>query len=152
MALDLIDAVIAQLESVPAVTTAFGDTWDQVTQTGVAKFYSDPVDQIDPPWCQITEIGETYEFMTRAQGGLVNFTSPGQMTFSIWAADRLQARQLGIVIYKALNDYPLAWPGDELMTFRMTSSHFVPTQSTGPGVPIMFNRVFIFEYMYSGSL
>lgn len=152
MPLDLVDAVIAQLESVPAVTTAFGDTWNQQAQTGVAKFFTDIVDQVALPWCRITEMGETYEYMTAAQGGAVNFTSPGQLMFSIIAADRLQARQLGFLCAKALDDYPLKWPGQSLMVFRIASSRFNPSPDVGPGVPIVFNRVFIFNYEYSGSL
>ncbi len=152
MPLDLIDAVIAQLEATPAVTTAFGDTWNQATQTGISKFFGDLVDQVSAPWCQITEIGEAYNFMTAQVGDLISYTSAGQMTFSIWAPDRLQARQLGFVVYKALNDSQLFWPAQGLMYFRMSSSSFQPQTSTGPGVPLMFNRVFLFEYMYSGSL
>jgi hypothetical protein len=151
--LDLVDAVIAQLESVPAVQNAFGDTWATLgPPNGVSKFFTDIADQVPPPWCVISEVGETYEFMTAQMGDLIAFTAPGQLTFSIWAPDRYQARQLGLVCYKALNDHPLVWPAQSLMQFRMMQSSFVPNTSTGPGVPIMFNRIFVFEYMYSGSL
>ena len=81
---DLIQAVIAQLEANSAIQTAFGDTWNQATQTGVAKFFADVVDQVPPPYCLIEEGGETYDFMTSDPA--INFTSPGQMSFRILRA------------------------------------------------------------------
>lgn len=153
---DLIQAVIEQLESSLMVQTAFGDTWNQATQTGVAKFFADVVDQVPPPYCLIEEGGETYEYMTHSgpTGQLAyNFTSPGQMSFRIFASDRGQARQLGFAIAQSLNDAPLAWPAGEEMLFRMTRSWFVPmTEPSGPNTAILFCRAFIFDYTYSASL
>lgn len=152
MPLDLVDAVIATLESNQQVTQAFGDTWNQSAQTGVAKFFGDVVDQVSLPWCQITEIGEQYDFMTAQAGNLISYLANGQMTFSIWAGTRFQARQLGVVVYKALNDARLQWPAQSLMNFRMISASFVPVTDITPGMPTGFNRVFLFGYDYSGSL
>ncbi len=152
MALDLIEAVIAQLESNSAVMTAFDSDWNQAAQTGTPKFFADLAEQVSSPWCVITEAGESYDFMTHTAGNVVNFTSPGQLIFSIFAGSRFQARQLGFVLAKCLNDAPLAWPLEELMVFRMSRSNFNPQSQTGPDIPIIFNRVFAFDYMYSGSL
>jgi hypothetical protein len=146
VALDLIDAVIATLESVPAVTTAFGYS------PGVVKLFSDIVDQVDLPYCQILETGEKYEFMTASLSKVFNFISPGSLLFSITAADRFQTRELGFVIGAALNDAQLHWPYDKLMYFRMSNSQFTPNSDTGPGVPVVFNRVFVFDYTYQGSI
>ena len=152
MANDLVDAVVELLEATPAVTTAFGDTWNQAAQTGVAKFFTDVVDQVPLPWCQIVELGETYDYMTIQDDGSIPFTSPGQMLFSVYAADRYQTRTLGMTIATALRDPTLIWPGTNLMMFRIQSSRFQPVnQQVGPGVPIVFNRIFIFDYMYSGD-
>ena len=152
MALDLIDAVIAHLEANTSLTTAFGDTWNSAIQTGVAKFFGDIVDQVALPYCQILEMGETYDYMTMAPGGSFSFTSPGQLMFSVTAADRYQTRELGFLIGKALNDAPLMWPGETLMLIRMSKSQFATNINTGPAVPVIFNRVFIFDYEYSGVL
>ncbi len=152
MPADLIDAVIAHLEGDQAVRSAFGDTWDQAAQTGVAKFFSDLVAQVDAPWCQIVEAGESYEYMTRAPGGVVNFTSPGTMLFSIHADSRVETRALGLVVAQSLEDANLQWEGQRLMEFRLIRSQFNPLPQSGPGVPVIFNRVFFFEYVYSGSL
>ncbi len=153
MPADLIDAVIAQLESDSNVTTAFGDTWNQVAQTGVAKFFTDMADQVDPPYAVFQELGESYDYMTRVIGGVVNYTAPGQMQCDIWAPDRYQARQLGQLVARSLDDAPLVWPAQQLMEFRLIRSSFIPNPAgSGVGVPIMFHRVFFFEFMYSGTL
>ena len=151
---DLIDAVVEALESDINVTGAFGDTWNQQLQTGVSKFFADISDQVPLPYCVIMEIGETYEYMTRASQDQVWFTSPGTMTFDIYASDRLETRQLGFVIGKSLNDNPLAWPvgGGETMVFRMSKSQFLGMQQIGPQAPITFRRLFTFDYMYQGAL
>lgn len=142
MTLDLIDAVIATLEMDVQVDAAFGSE----------KFWADYAPQVDPPYCVIQELGETYDYMTAVTGNIINYTSPGQMMFSIYAPGRYQTRQLGELIAKALNDAPLKWPQENTMIFRMVSSRFNPLPPTGPGVPTVFNRIFVFEYTYSGSL
>ncbi len=154
MASDLIDAVIGAIEAETAITEPFGDTWDQATQTGVAKFFADFAPSVDLPYCVIGELGETYDYMTRSAGGaVVNYTAPGQMMFSIFAAERLQARQLGFTIAKVLNDATLLLDsGEQVMEFRMIRSQFNPIPQVGPGSPAVFNRVFIFEYMFQGAL
>ncbi len=153
MASDLIDAVIATLENDLLVTEAFGDTWDQATQTGVSKFAADYAPQVDPPYCVIGELGERYDYMMRAAGGVVNFTAPGMMAFSIFAPGRYQSRMLGITIAKALNDAQLTLDSGEIvMEFRLINSSFNPVPAVGPGAPAVFNRVFMFEYTFQGSL
>lgn len=153
MASDLIDAVIATLENDAAVTEAFGDTWDQAAQTGVAKFFADYAPSVDTPYCVIGELGERYDYMMRARGGVVNFTAPGTMAFSIFAAGRLEARMLGMTVAKSLNDASLTLDSGEIvMEFRLINSLFNPIPQTGIVAPTVFNRVFIFEYMFQGSL
>lgn len=153
---DLIQAVIEQLETNSTVQIAFGSTWNQAAQTGVPKFFADLVDQVPAPYCLIEEGGETYDFMTKSGpiGQLETaFTSPGQMSFRIFAPSRSQARQLGFVLAIALNDAPLVWPAGETMVFRMSRSWFMPmTQPSGPNVSVLFCRAFLFDYMYSASL
>jgi hypothetical protein len=155
--LDLIQAVIAQLESNSAVTGLFLDTWNQYGQIGVAKFFTDVVDQVPVPYCLIEEVGETYEFMTQSgvPGELSHpFMSPGKMSFRIFAPTRILTRQLGYAVAICLNDAQLAWPSQgDTMLFRMSQSVFVPmTEPSGPGVAILFCRRFIFDYEYSASL
>jgi hypothetical protein len=153
---DLIQAVIEQLEFSSIIQIAFATNWNQSTQTGIPKFFADLVDQVPAPYCLIEEAGETYDFMTVGgpMGQLAtNFTSPGQMSFTIFAPSRSQARRLGFVVALALNDAPLAWPAGETMVFRMSRSWFMPmTQPSGPGVAVLFCRKFLFDYMYSASL
>lgn len=152
MPMDLIDAVIAQLEASAAVTGAFGDTWNQVAQTGVAKFFADVAGEVAEPYAVLSEVGESYNYMTAIAGGRVNYTAPGQMRISIWAPDRYQARQLGLLVASTLNDAPLQWPGeDDTMLFRLAQSMFMG-KGVGVACPIVFNRVFIFEYEYSGVM
>ena len=155
MPLDLIDAVIANLESNPAVQSAFGDTWNETTQAGIPKFYADVADSVPLPSCVLTEIGETYQYMTHSVG-LINFTAPGQMAFSVYAADRYQARALGVLIGWSLNDAPVAWQPpaspEVIMLFRMANSRLNPIGAVAPQQPIVFNRVFMFEYEYQGRI
>jgi len=155
--LDLVQAVIQELESNDAVTGLFQDTWNQYGQIGVAKFFTDIVDQVSVPYCLIEEIGEQYQFMTESgtKGNLSHpFMAPGQMRFDIFAPTRLLTRQLGYAVAICLNDSSLMWPSqNDTMLFRMQSSMFVPmTAPSGPGVAILFCRRFIFEFQYSASL
>ena len=153
MANDLLDAVIATLENDTTTSEAFGDTWNQTAQTGVAKFFSDVVDQVAPPYAVLTEIGEGYDYQSRVAGGVVPFICTGQMQIDIWATGRYQTRTLGFDIAKTLNDAPLAWPLESTMEFRLMRSMYVPVPGqTGSGSPTMFHRIFIFEYVYSGAL
>jgi hypothetical protein len=153
MAMDIIAAIIFNLELNPNFVIEFGDTWNQTTQTGVAKVFTDFSDQVPLPYTVISETGETYEYMTAVEGR-TNFTGAGQLVFDIFAANRTQTRLLGFVIAGALNDIVFEWPGiNNLMEFRMIRSEFVPTTDpSGPGVSIIFRRIFTFEYMYSSSL
>lgn len=154
---DLIQAVVIQLNQSLAVETAFGETWNQGTQTGVAKFFADVVDQVAAPYCLIQESGEQYDYMTMSgMPGTTShpFMAKGQMMFSVFAASRLQARQLGYALAITLNDAPLAWPSEnDTMNFRMGRSWFIPMAApSGPGVAILFCRAFVFDYDYSSSL
>jgi hypothetical protein len=153
----LIDSVIAWLEQDQAVIALFGDTWNQAPQTGMAKFFADVVDQVPLPYCLIQEIGETYQFQTMSgiPGTQTHpFVAPGKMLFRIFADSREGTRQLGFAVARSLNDAPLAWPGESNeMVFRMGQSRFVPlSQPSGPNVPVIFCREFIFDYEYSASL
>lgn len=159
---DLVRTVIAWLEQDQAVVSLFVDTWNQAGQIGVAKFFTDVVDQVPVPYCLIEEIGEEYQFNTESTStGLpgagaieTTFLSPGQMRFLIFAPSRAQTRQLGFAVARSLNDAPLAWPGvNNLMLFRVARSMFVPmTAPSGPGVSTLFCRQFVFTYEYSANL
>lgn len=152
-------AVVAWLEQDQAVASLFGDTWNQATQTGVAKLFTDLIDQVPLPYCLIEEVGEQYQFMTESTQGpgdntTIPFMSPGQMKFTIFASDRGQTRQLGFAIAKSLNDAPLSWPtGENTMLFRMNRSLFVEMPApSGPNVPVLFCRAFVFDYEYNATL
>ena len=151
-------AVIAHLETDQAVMALFGGAWNQAAQTGVAKLFTDLVDQVPAPYCVIEEIGEQYQFMTESTytpgNTVIPFVSPGQMKFTIFAPDRGQTRQLGFVIAKSLNDALLSWPVNEnTMLFRMNRSLFVEMPApSGPNVPVLFCRVFVFDYTYNATL
>ena len=153
MANDLLDAVVGLLEQSTAFNAAFGDTWNQSLQTGIAKVFADVADQVPEPYAILTETGETYQYMTAVQGGQVSYLATGQMVCDIWAPGRYQTRTLGMIIASILNDAPLVWPLETAMEFRLLQSQFVrmPGQS-GAAVPIVFHRVFVFEYMYSGVM
>jgi hypothetical protein len=152
-------AVIEQLEADQAVMALFGGAWAQFNQSGVAKLFTDLVDQVPPPYCLIEEVGETYQFMSESTQGpsgetAIPFTSPGQMAFTIFAQDRGSCRQLGFAIAKSLNDAPLSWPvGENTMLFRMNKSWFIEmTAPSGPNVPVLFCRKFLFDYEYNATL
>lgn len=157
-ALGLIEQVILTLESSPIFTTAFGDNYDQATMTGTAKVFADFADQVPLPYVVLTEPGESYDFMSASQGppsgGWTNYVATGQMAAEIYASSRFEVRTLGFIIASALNDKPFYWAGiNDQLTFRMLSSQFVPTTDpSGPIAPIMFRRIFVFEYVYSASL
>lgn len=155
--LDLIQSVVEQLNQSLAIESAFSETWNQSAQTGVAKFFADVIDQVAPPYCLIKESGEQYDFMTMSgMPGMAShpFTAKGQMSFKVFAATRLQARQLGYALAETLNDAPLSWPSqNDTMLFRMGRSWFIPmTEPSGPGTAILFCRAFLFEYEYSASI
>ncbi len=161
---NLIEAVIAQLEGNSAVAGLFGDTWvaewsdaQNDAAGNVAKFFADLVDQVPAPYCLIEEVGESYQFMTRAgPPGMTqrNFIATGQMSFKIFASGRGESRHLGFAVAQALNDAPLNWPAEnDTMEFRMGRSMFLPmTEPSGPNTAILFCRVFVFDYVYSASL
>ncbi len=150
---DLAQAVLVQLRATSAVTTAFGDTWNASTNTGVIKFWYDFAGQSDEPYLVAMETWETYEFQTRTTSlTLAPYIATGQMDIWIYQSGRQAARALGVLVAAALNDQPLAWTGFQLMEFRMSRAQFVPVTVTGPNVPIVFNRVITFDYVYSGSI
>jgi hypothetical protein len=153
MSNDLLDAVIVTLEGNSGFTSAFGDTWNQAAQTGVAKVFADVADQVPLPYAVLTEIGESYEYMTSVANSQVSFTCTGQLQADIWAPSRYLTRTLGLTIATALNDDGLAWTGGQIMMFRASRSLFLPAPGqSGPGVPVSFHRVFIFDYVYSGVM
>lgn len=152
--LDLPEQVIQTLEASQIFTAAFEDDYNAIAMTGTAKVFADFADQVPLPYTVLTETGEGYEFMTANAGNWINFTATGQMVFEVYAGSRYQARTLGFIIAAALNDQPFYWAGiNSLMEFRMMRSQFVPTTDpSGPMAPIMFRRIFVFEYVYSASL
>jgi len=142
-----------QLRTVSAVTSAFGDTWNPTTNTGVAKFFDDFAGQATEPYLVCMEIGESYEFMTRSVGlTLADYIATGQMSIYIYQSDRQAARALGVLVAAALNDEPMTWTGSQLMEFRMKQASFIPIGTPGPGVPVVFSRLLIFDYVYSSSI
>lgn len=147
MALDLIDAVLETLEANEAIVEAFGITAD------THKFYGDVVDQVPLPYCQIMEVGEQYQYMTRAGPvGPINYIATGNMQFVIWNPARAGLRSLGMLIGQALNDAALVWPAETTMEFRMMNSSLGTHGDTGPLQPIKFSRIFTFEYVWSSNL
>ena len=152
---DLFQAVIAQLAATPAVVTAFGDTWNDGTQSGTSKFFCDFAGQATEPYLVAYEVGESYQFMTRTAGlSLADYLANGQMAIRIWQSDRQQARAMGVLVAAALNDQEAAitWTGGTLMSLRMSQALFVPIGAPGPGVPTVFNRLLVFDYEYSSSI
>ncbi len=152
---DLAQAVLVQLRATGAVATAFGDTWNPTTNTGVMKFFYDFAGQPDEPYLVAMETFETYDFETRTTSlTLAPYIATGQMDLWIYQADRQAARALGVLVAAALNDQEaaLTFTGFQMMNFRMSRAQFVPVTVTGPNVPIVFNRVLTFDYMYSGSI
>lgn len=156
MPLDLVDAVIGNLEANLNVTGPFGDTWSEIAGTGVAKFFSDISDQVPLPYTIITETTESYEYQMTVNGNTA-FIATGQMRFDIYASARFTARALGWLIGKSLNDAPLYWPHSETsspaMMFRLMSGTFIPVDTlSAAGAPIQFRRLLVFQYQYQASL
>ncbi len=152
---DLAQAVLVQLRTVSAVTTAFGDTWNPTTSAGTCKFFFDFAGQASDPYLVAMEVQESYEFMTRTTSlTLAPYLANGQMQIWIFQSDRQAARALGVLVAAALNDQTAAitWTGFTLMHFRMASAAFVPVTVTGPQLPNVFSRVLTFDYEYQGSL
>ena len=152
---DLCQAVVAQLAATSAVTSAFGDTWNDTTQTGVSKLFFDFAGQAVEPYLVAFELWETYQFMTRTAGlTTVDFIATGQMAVRIWQSDRQAARTLGVLVSGALTDQEAAivWDGSTLMNFRIARAEFIPIGTPGPGVPVVFSRVLTFDYSYESTL
>ncbi len=152
---DLAQAVLVQLRATTAVATAFGDTWNPSTNTGTPKFFFDWAGQPDEPYLTAIEAWETYEFMTRTTGlTIAPYIATGQLQVLLYQSDRQAARALGVLVAAALNDQTTAitWTGFTLMHFRIARAEFASITVTGPNVPIAFNRVLTFDYMYEGSL
>ena len=163
------DALCQTLRLNAAVVAAFGDTYNStltIAQNALAgnvsKFWSDYADQVAQPYLVFEEVGESYEFMTRAGGLKVNFTSPGVMVCRIINSGRAVARSLGILVCNALNDAEqegVTWIGFDspvisctLDSIRMKQAAFVPDPDIGPSQPATFNRLITFDYWYQGQL
>ncbi len=148
---DLSQAVLAQLRATPAVKTAFGDTWNPTTNTGTPKFFFDWAGQPDEPYLTAIEAFESYEFNTRTPTGSVSYIATGQLQVLLYDSDRQVARSLGVLVFLALNDQTTAisWANAQLMNFRINRAEFASVTVTGPNVPIAFNRILTFDYMYS---
>ncbi len=151
---DLAQAVLVQLRATSAVATAFGDTWNPTTNTGVMKFFFDWAGQPDEPYLTAIEAWETYEFMTRSPLAAVPYIATGQLQLLLFNSDRQQARALGVLVAAALDDQTAAitWTGSTLMNFRIARAEFASITVTGPNVPIVFNRVLTFDYLYESTL
>ena len=150
---DLADAVCQQLRASPCAEL-FGDTWDaSQTTPGVMKFFTDWAGDSAAPWLVVEEVGETYEFQTAGDGNYRPYIATGQTLVRIYAADRAQARALGIQVAIVLDDPAMAWVGfPDLMSFRLLSAAFLPQIEPGPSVPTIFRRVLTFQHQYSGFL
>lgn len=150
---DLADAVLQRLRAT-SCAAAFGDTWDAVAQAGVQKFYAEYAYEYDLPVAVVTEPGEAYTYMSHSPGfpAIWNLAD-GTLAISIYAADRRQARVLGLDVVAALNDQvqALQWPGQVLNTFRCAGAAFVPYTGTGPNVPSVFVRTLSFIYQIQES-
>jgi hypothetical protein len=151
---DLAQAVLAQLRATPAVATAFGDTWNPVTETGTPKFFFDWAGQPDEPYLTAIEAFESYEFNTRTPTGAVSFIATGQLQVLLYASNRQTARALGVLVSLALNDQTTAidWANAQVMNFRINRAEFASITVTGPNVPIAFNRILTFDYQYSSLI
>ena len=93
-AVTLTDALCQVLRLNPAVTAAFGDTWNPAlsisanNQAGnVAKFYGDWADQIPQPYLVFDEVRETYERNSLTAEG-TSFIASGIILAPIWQAGR----------------------------------------------------------------
>lgn len=148
---DLTDAVLQALRA-SNCAQLFGDTWDAATQLGVQKFFADFASDSSEPQAVVSEIGESYQFMTAAAGNEIPYLADGILSVTVYAPGRKQARDLGKAIGRALNDAPLVWTTDRLMMMRMQSAQFIPNPPSGPGVPTMFVRQLQFAYQTQGQL
>jgi hypothetical protein len=124
----------------------------------VQKFFADYTSDIAEPYAWVLETGETYEYLSPGPGNVRPFIADGQLTISILAPNRTQARQLGIVVGSALNDadaMAMTWTGslpNPLRMLRLLNAAFAPITAPGPGVPAVFARVLTFSYEYQGVL
>ena len=148
---DICDAVLQALRGSPCAQL-FGDTFDPATGLGVQKFFADWADSTAYPQAIVGEPGESYQFMTAADGNEIPYLADGAISVAVYSSDRYQARTLGNAIGRALNDASLAWVGGRLMALRMQSAAFIPNPPTGPGVPTVFVRQILFTYESQGVL
>ncbi len=151
---DLADALIQQLVRSPCAAL-FGDTWDPATETGVCKFYAEYAGEVAQPYLVFMEVGESYTFMSPGPGNNRPFLADGTIQSMIFAPNRYLARQLGVEVYRALNDADvngMVWAGGRLVALRMMQASFVPIPQTGPGSVSIFARAITFQYETQGGL
>lgn len=149
--LDLVDAVEQALRA-SECAGLFGDTWDQLNQTGIRKFFADYADSADFPYLVIGEVGESYEYMTHGPGNNRPYLAHGTLAVNVMATGRRDARELGYAVGRALNDAHLHYIDQRHMSLRLASAQFIPSPLSGPGTPTVFVRMLTFSYDNQGAL
>lgn len=124
----LIDEVVSRIRSV-----AGGPFGDDGSDDG-CKVFSDFAPAVDLPYAIVYEVGEGYRFMSRGPAG-IPYIADGRLHVDIYADDREQARQLGALVFLALDDCEkLLNPAEgPVFMIRAASAHFTPYAEVGPG-------------------
>jgi len=141
---DLVAAVVARLRewSGGAIATALGEA------TGVKKIWSDEVmGSPQLPWVRVTEIGEpTAVEAPESDGQSHYYGNGGQLQVSVFAAEKVQARDLRRSIIAALNDAPLVFDDGVLLGFWLHNGSYPPVKDPGVGVPTTYHAFATFTY------
>ena len=147
---DLLAACVAYLEATPAVTSAFGHT-GQTTQ--FTKFWTDYAGGTDMPYLVFAEPQQSELYETPGQNDSGSEVWDGYIDANIYAVDKAQARQLGLLVTETLDDAPLVFSDAELIYFRCMSRAFDPDYGIGPDdTATAYKRILRFRFMSERDL
>lgn len=138
----LIDEIVRHVRE-----TLAGPFGDDLTDAG-CKVWGDLVPPESLPWGVLYEVGESYTFMTRAGEPGTPYLADGQINMDVFAADREQARTLGVQVAHALDDCESLLSPEEgpVMMLRVVRAAFVPVATVAPGSGAIFQRSLTISY------
>lgn len=140
---DLPAAMIAWLRASPGVAAAFAEN---AAVPATTKFWADAARPgVTLPWAVYEELGADLQPMTAARGAVCTIET-GVVRFTIAAAGKKAARDLGRLIATTLDDAPLLFTDGRLMYLRAGSTRFQHADAA-PACPAPYARIVDFEFM-----
>jgi hypothetical protein len=130
--------------SVPSVVTAFGE---QYASPGLKKLWTDKAEGSPKlPYMVVTEVSETVDYESPDDSGVAHGFGLGTLQLSVFAATKIQARQLGELVASCLKDAPLTFADGVLMELRPAGRYFEVEDDVAAGSATLYHRIIDFQY------